>query len=102
MKLQLAPAEPFPYRPPRFRRHRRQGIDGKFFDLWSRNGVRGDRSCDDAFPSAKVLKAPCSHATEPLRPADLQDVGDLARGVRGDVDPAAFEQAQERTVRVMS
>src|ERR1017187_9847687 len=41
--MQFAAAEPFPNRTRlrlRFRRHRRQGIDPKFFDSWSRNGVR--------------------------------------------------------------
>src|SRR5580704_8665127 len=42
--MQFAAAEPFPNRTRlrlRFRHHRRQGIDPKFFDSWSRNGIRG-------------------------------------------------------------
>src|ERR1700676_1830660 len=45
--MQFAAAEPFPNRTRlrlRFRRHRRQGIDPKFFDSWSVNGVLGDYS----------------------------------------------------------
>src|SRR5579862_3210777 len=45
--MQFAAAEPFPNRTRlrlRFRRHRRQGIDPKFFDSWSRNGVLEDQS----------------------------------------------------------
>ena len=35
---------------------------------------------------------------KPLRPADLQDVGDLEDGVHRDVDAAAFEQAHVSAV----
>jgi hypothetical protein len=37
---------------------------------------------------------------EQLREADLQDVGDLPRRVHGDVDPAAFEQADASSAKV--
>ena len=56
--MQFAPAEAFPNRTRlRLRRHRRQGIDPKFFDSWSINGVLGDYSREFAIHSTSPSKA---------------------------------------------
>src|SRR5580700_10268270 len=64
--MQFAPAEPFPNRTRlRLRRHRRQEIDPKFFDWWSRNGVS---------PLYAIWGKPDWHP-EPVRLLEMEQYG---------------------------